>query len=64
MKPADIRKKSKEDLRSTLVDLRNQIRDLRFRTGTKELKNHQLMRMTKKDVARIMTILKELEKKS
>lgn len=64
MKPSEIRKKSKSDLQKQLSDLREQVRDLRFRVGSREVKNHQLLRKARKDVARILTILQEEEKKS
>ncbi|MBI4049872.1 MAG: 50S ribosomal protein L29 [Candidatus Doudnabacteria bacterium] len=64
MKSSEIRKKSKADLERQLLDLREQARDLRFKIGSREIKNHQLLRKTRKDIARILTILKEGEKQS
>jgi len=59
MKPREIRKKSPEDLKKLLAELRDNIRSLRFKIASKEIKNHQLLRLAKKDLARILTILKE-----
>ncbi|OGE78276.1 MAG: 50S ribosomal protein L29 [Candidatus Doudnabacteria bacterium RIFCSPHIGHO2_01_FULL_46_14] len=56
---ADIRKKSESDLKKMLVEMQASVRDLRFRNAAKELKNHQQMRGVRKDIARILTILKE-----
>lgn len=47
-----------------LTELRGTVRDLRFRIANKELKNHQQLRQVRKDIARILTILKEKGKKS
>ena len=58
----DIRKKSDEDLQKVLADLRDSVRNLRFKIAAKEVKNHQEMRMVKKDIARILTILGERKK--
>lgn len=59
MKIAEIRKKSDQDLQKTLAELREEVRGLRFKIGSKEVKNHQMLRHAKKNVARVLTILKE-----
>lgn len=59
MKVKDIRKKSKEDLAKLLKELRENVRSLRFKIASKEIKNHQLLRLARKDIARILTILRE-----
>lgn len=59
MKVKDIRKKSKEDLAKLLKELRENVRSLRFKIVSKEIKNHQLLRLARKDIARILTILRE-----
>ena len=59
---ADIRKKSEADMKKMLTELQASIRDLRFRNAAKELKNHQQLRGVRKDIARILTVLKEKEK--
>ena len=55
----DIRKKSDTDLKKQLAELRGSVRDLRFKIAGKELKNHQLLRATRKDIARILTVLRQ-----
>lgn len=62
MKINEIRKKTEQDLQKTLLDRREEVRALRFKIASKEVKNHQLMRGAKKDVARILTIMKERSK--
>lgn len=59
MKVAEIRKKSDSDLGKLLTELRENARSLHFKIASKEVKNHQLLRQTKKDIARILTIIKE-----
>lgn len=59
MKVQDIRKKSKDDLAKLLKELRENVRSLRFKIVSKEIKNHQLLRLARKDIARILTILEE-----
>lgn len=59
MTPRDLRKKSAGELKEVLGDLQEQVRTLRFKIASKEVKNHQQMKFVKKDIARILTILKE-----
>jgi ribosomal protein L29 len=59
VKIQELRKKNSVDLAKLLVELKDNVRTLRFRIASKEVKNHQLMRQAKKDVARILTILGE-----
>lgn len=58
-KTADIRKKSDEELKKMAAEYRETVRGLRFKIASKELKNNQQMRLIKKDIARILTILRE-----
>lgn len=59
MKANEIRKKPESDLRKLIAELKETVRELRFKIASKEIKNHQLLRRTKKDIARILTILEE-----
>ena len=63
-KTADIRKRSKDDLAKQLSELRGSVRELRFRIAGKEVKNHQQLRQVRKDIARILTVLREKEIKA
>lgn len=56
----EIRKKSPDDLQKLLAELRENMRGLRFKIASKEIKNHQLLRAVRKDIARILTALKQL----
>ena len=59
MNPPEIRKKSDQDLHKLLVELRDEVRSLRFKIASREVKNNQRMRETRKDIARILTVLGE-----
>ena len=64
MKIQDIRKKSETDLLKLIDELRGTVRDVRFRIANKEIKNHQQLRQLRKNIARILTVLKEKGAKS
>lgn len=59
MKTKDLRNKPKEELQNLLKELQKKLCDLRFRVTTKQLKKVREIRITKKDIARVLTILKE-----
>jgi large subunit ribosomal protein L29 len=59
MKIQDVRKKSDKDLGKLLTELKETVRDLKFRISSKEVKNHRLLGVAKKDIARVLTIMKE-----
>lgn len=59
MKVKEIRQKSDKELQRSLAILRDKLRDLRFKTTSKQLKNYKEMGQIKKDVARISTVMKE-----
>jgi len=61
-KVIELRKKTEEELAKMLSELEDSVRSLRFKISSKEIKNHQLLRMAKKDIARILTIMKERKK--
>ncbi len=59
MKSAEIRQKTKEELLKNVKDYREKLRDLRFDLASGKVKNVRDIRNIKKDIARILTILKE-----
>ncbi|MDP2735003.1 MAG: 50S ribosomal protein L29 [bacterium] len=59
MKTKDLKTKSQGDLRSTVQSLKEKSRDLRFKLASGKVKNVREIRQTKKDIARIMTVLNE-----
>ncbi len=59
MKIAEIRKKSGSELEKLLGELRRKLRALRFDLVSGKVKNIREIRKIKKNIARILTILKE-----
>ncbi len=59
MKTIDIRSKSDDDLRAELVSLKEQMFRLRFQHATAQLENHRKLRLMKKDIARLNTVVRE-----
>lgn len=59
MKTGELRKKTKTELNKTLEDLQKNLREIRFKLATKKIKNFREIRQTKKDIAKILTLLKE-----
>ncbi|HCC60180.1 MAG: 50S ribosomal protein L29 [Candidatus Staskawiczbacteria bacterium RIFOXYC1_FULL_37_43] len=62
MKAEELRKKDKKELEKTVSDLRKRLGDLRFKFSSNKLKNVKEISNTKKEVARILTILSEYGK--
>jgi|tagenome__1003787_1003787.scaffolds.fasta_scaffold20673212_2 large subunit ribosomal protein L29 len=59
MKAEELRELSDRDLVRRLEDNRKKLFDTRFDIATRRTKNHQLIPETKRDIARINTILRE-----
>jgi len=60
MKTAELRKKDIKELQRTNQELVKKLSDLRFKFSANQLKNVKEMHNTKKEIARILTIIKEL----
>jgi large subunit ribosomal protein L29 len=63
MKASKMRDMSKEDLVVEESELRKQLFRLRFQTASGQLESAPKMRGIRRDIARIATILKEMEQK-
>jgi large subunit ribosomal protein L29 len=64
MKAENIREMSPDERERKLVDLKQEMFNLRFQHGAGQLENPQKLKQTKRDIARINTIIREaLEKK-
>jgi large subunit ribosomal protein L29 len=63
MKIKELRQKSKKELNQTLINLRDKLRELRFNLAGGKVKNIKEIHQTKKDIARVLTLLKEHAKK-
>ena len=61
MKTLELRKKDKKELEKTVLELRKKLSDLRFKFSSGKLKNVKEINNSKKEVARILTILKEVK---
>lgn len=59
MKSADIKKLTVEEIEQELEDARAELWRLRFRAATEQLDNPLLIRQRRRDIARMLTILKE-----
>ena len=59
MKIGELRQKSKEELQRFLQEKREKLRILRFDLASGKVKNVREIREIKKDIARIITLLKE-----
>lgn len=61
MKIYEIRQMSDEELRKRIEEEENNLVDLRFALATKQLTNTAKIRLTRKDIARMKTVLRERE---
>jgi len=59
MKPEEIRNQTDDELERLLEDLQEELFNLRFRQATQDLENPLRIRLVRRDIARIKTILKE-----
>ena len=59
MKAADVRAKSDDELKEELLGLRKEAFNLRFQTASGQLENTARIRVVRRDIARIKTILCE-----
>ena len=64
MKVEDIRKMSIEELQKELVSLKEELFKLRFQHATNQLDNPQQIVSVKRDIARVKTVIRELELKA
>ncbi|MBR2901682.1 MAG: 50S ribosomal protein L29 [Clostridia bacterium] len=61
MKIKDIRSKSTEELQKELKELKSELFKLRFQFTTNQLDNPMLIKGVKRDIAKVLTVLKERE---
>ena len=61
MKANEIRKMTSSDLEKELGELKSELFKLRFQLATNGLENPMKIKNTKKDIAKIKTILRERE---
>ena len=61
MKASEIKDLSMEETLRKLDDLKEELFNLRFQHETGQLENPQKMKQTKRDIARVKTIIKQSE---
>lgn len=63
MKASELRDLSIDEIRSRLNDAREALMNLRFQQATGELTDYTRLRQTRRDIAQLLTILGERERK-
>jgi len=57
MEYKELKNKSEQELQSTLAQLRDKLRDLRFRDASRQLKNVREIRKTRQNIAQVLQLL-------
>ena len=63
MKAAELRESTIEELGRKEQDLRRELFNLRFQQATGEIENPMRIRAIKKDIARVLTVVREKKSK-
>jgi large subunit ribosomal protein L29 len=61
MRASELREKSSEDLIKELAELKDELFKLRFQHATHQLENPLQLRIVKRNIARVNTVLRERE---
>lgn len=61
MKASEIRQLTAEELQSKLKDLKEELFNLRFQHAINQLDNPMRISAVKKDIARVLTVIREQE---
>ena len=61
MKPSEFREMTDEDLAQALAEAKEERFNLRFQVATNQLDNTARLTQVKKDIARILTVMRERE---
>jgi large subunit ribosomal protein L29 len=61
MKAADLRTKTADELKDSLMDLRKEQFNLRFQKASGQLENTARARQVRRDIARVKTVLQTLQ---
>lgn len=61
MKVKELRELTAQELDVRLVDLKSELFNLRFQLATGQLENTAQIKMVKKDIARVKTVLRDSE---
>ncbi len=60
MKASEIRELSLQDMQRKLIELKEELFNLRFQHQIGQLDNPQRLKQTKRDIARVKTIIREV----
>jgi large subunit ribosomal protein L29 len=63
MKPSEMRRLTGQELLREYDDRMKELFNLRYQAGTEQLENPALIRQTRREIARVKTILRERELK-
>ncbi|MDD6396462.1 MAG: 50S ribosomal protein L29 [Acutalibacteraceae bacterium] len=61
MKASEVRDMSVTELNDKLAELKDELFNLRFQHAVNQLENPMRLKVVKKDIARIKTVLREIE---
>ncbi len=61
MKASDLRTKTPDELKDSLMDLRKERFNLRFQKASGQLENTARARQVRRDIARVKTILRDMQ---
>ena len=63
MKAKELQAMNKNELETKVADLKEELFNLRFQLATGQLQNTMVIQGVKRDIARCMTVLRQLEQK-
>ena len=63
-KATSMREMTADDIRARVTELREELFNLRFRNSMKQLDNLLKIRTSRREMARLLTVLTELERKA
>ncbi len=63
MKAKELQAMNKNELETKVADLKAELFNLRFQLATGQLQNTMVIQCVKRDIARCMTVLRQLEQK-
>lgn len=63
MKASEIRESSLEEMRRKVDELKEELFNLRFQHEVGQLENPQKIKQTKRDIARVKTVIREFAQK-
>jgi large subunit ribosomal protein L29 len=61
VKPNSMREMTEDDIRTRVAELREELFNLRFRNSMKQLDNPVKIRTSRREMARLLTVLREKE---